>query len=1623
MNVYSFLKELKSKEVQLNLDNGKLEIQAPEGVLTSKVVEQLKNYKEEIIDLLKQVNNEDSLFEIPVATKKEYYPLSFSQNRLWVLDQFEQVGTVFNMAMHYWLHGTIDTILFKRAFEILVERHEILRTRFVYEEGQPYQKILENTNEGISFENLDYSNNEKPYQSVQAKAQEITAAKFNLEKDPLLKVAIIKVSSERYFLSLCIHHIISDEWSMNVLVHDVIAIYSGLKKGEEANLQPLRIHFKDYASWELENIENENTSKQYWLKNLEGTLPVLELASDYTRPVIQTYNGNEISVKISKENSLQFRELLENQGATLFMGVMSLVYTLLYKYSGQDDIILGAPVSGRKHPDLEEQIGFYVNTLALRQKIDGESDFSELLQQVKKNILNGYQHQSYPFDLLVNELDVQRNPSRSPLFDVMVVVQDQEKEHATKLENVIIEEAPLEKKQSKYDFTFWFKENREGELSIQIEYNTDIYKEQTIQGLGKHLRKLLEKVIIENNIPLNELTLIDEKSIQKIEKFNETDIAFPQNDSILDLFKNQVEKTPNTIAVVIDDKKITYKELDEISNQLTHVLDIKNGTLVPICVDRSLEMIIGILAILKSGGAYVPIDPELPQSRISYIIENTETTFVLTEKKYADCFNIPHINLDNKSIYENQPTSPPSIEIKKSSLAYVIYTSGSTGKPKGVKIDHAGIYNRLLWMKEYLDISVNDNILQKTNFSFDVSVWELLLPLICGARLVFSKPLGHKDTKYLKEVIKEKNITLIHFVPTMLSAFLMELNEEDEINSLCNVICSGESLPANTVKQFQAKLPKVRLHNLYGPTEASIDVTAIDLTNHQQGKITIGKPIANTKIHIVDSKGNIQPIGVKGELLIAGVQVAKGYVNNKDLTEQKFIDNPFNREDTNKVYKTGDYAKWLSDGNIEFLGRIDNQIKLRGYRIELSEIESLLQENSSVNQAVVIVKEDFILGYVTGKETINIDCLIELLRSKLPKYMVPAHIQQLNEFPLTHSGKLDKSSLPIPEGISTKIYIAPKTETEKQIAAIWSELLLASQVGVEDDFFELGGNSIKAIQFITKLKKEASLHTSIETIFKNPVLKDLASQITTVQTEINIPKIEKQEDYELSKAQRGTWIQVQKQPNAPMFNIFNIYKLKGKLNRTALQEAFNQLIAYHESLRTIFVKKGVEPRQKIVSSKAYNFSVAFKQAHESAAVLQEFTNHIFDLNKGPLFKVTVVQNDANNQELYFSIHHIISDEWSMQILVRDLVTYYNGLVQGSEIDLTPLPIQYKDYAAWQTKMLNSTQFEASGNYWKNHLLEAPRIELASDRPRPEVMSNRGLQYNVKFSKEASEGLKGICVTSGSTLFMGVSALVYALLYRYTGQSDITLGTPIAGRIHEDLENQIGLYINTLALRAKFSGEDNFQKLLADVKEVSIAGFSHQSYPFDVLVEKLESDLQKNRAPLFDVVVILQNVELQFMKSLKMEGIEIEGKDIDLKVSKSDLRFEFIEREGQIECGIEYSTDLYDEDRIIRMGNHLENLLAEILATPEVSMKELTYLGEEELSTTDWFSKSVATVVPQYIHKNFENIVNQYPSQTALIDVNGETTYEALNKFSNQLSNLLVDVDISVGDSIGVLLPS
>ncbi|WP_144219864.1 non-ribosomal peptide synthetase [Flavobacterium anhuiense] len=1123
MEFLSFFQRINKKGIKLVLKNGSLSIKSNTEI-DSGLLREIRENKPQIIEYLEKYQSENITKELlekyqgekiikKVLKKVTPYtrdslirvPLSFSQERLWFLDQL-QGSTEYHIPIVLRLEGALDVSILERTLKTIVSRHEVLRTILLSEEGVGYQQV-------IGWE--DWMLDQKKIKDaalLPSILQDYLQVSFDLSKDYKLRGCLYDLGDQKYVLACVFHHIASDGWSGGILVNEFMELYSAFESGREAVLPELSLQYSDYALWQRRYLEGSVLESQlsYWEEKLQE-VATLSLPTDYVRPSVQSTSGSSVSALLDKELSESLNGLCHKQGVTLFMLMLSAFKVLLSRYSGQDDICVGTPIANRTQSDLEGMIGFFVNTLALRSDLEGNPSFSELLGRVKQTTLEGYDHQLVPFEKVVEKVVSSRDMSMTPLFQVMFELQNKQISSGNEekeLKGLTISGHEYSSTTAQFDLTLNVSEGNNG-IALNMNYCTSLFDKATIERMLLHYQELLESIVFDVAQPvatLSMLTVAEEQQLLNV--FNNTSVAYPKDKTIVDLFEEQAGKTPDAVAVVYEGEELSYRQLNERSNQLGHYLreqGVQADTLVGICLERSQEMLIGILGILKSGGAYVPIDPDYPIERIDYMIKDAGIGLVLSSEtshnvmsKNPD-FSVLCMDKD-WDLVSGYPATKISNVLTASNLAYVIYTSGSTGTPKGVMNEHGGVVNRLLWTQSEYRLTADDSIVQKTSFSFDVSVWELLWSITCGAKLVFAKPEGHKDALYLKELIEDQNITTIHFVPSMLGVFL-GLIELGDCPSLQRVLCSGEALHMDHVNLFKEKFRNVRLDNLYGPTEAAIDVSSWEVPlEGSLSQVLIGKPITNTQIYILNNSLNLLPIGVAGELCIGGVQVARGYLNKEDLTNEKFIMNPFKEEE--RIYKTGDLARWLPDGNVEYIGRKDDQVKIRGYRIELGEIENALSCLPGVTQCCVLAKEDAsgskrLVGYVVPEGDFDKEVLQKELKLSLPEYMVPQLWVALDAIPLTGNGKLDKKSLPDPacSDLSGKEYVPPRNETEEKLAEIWQNLLGLEQVGIYDNFFELGGHSLLATRLVSMIRKEFEIEIIIKDVFEFTSIEELSTYL------------------------------------------------------------------------------------------------------------------------------------------------------------------------------------------------------------------------------------------------------------------------------------------------------------------------------------------------------------------------------------------------------------------------------------------------------------------------------------------------------------------------------------------------
>lgn len=1051
-------------------------------------------------------------FAIPQQAKEEPLPLSFAQERIWFLHQMLPESPGYNLPIAFRMVGDVNIPALEQSFTELMRRHAILRTTFPERNSKPVQVIAPASRHVLSVTDLRLFPEDEREEQLRLHAAEEYEQPFDPVKGPLFRTRLFQMADQEHLLLITMHHLITDGWSNGILIRELGELYAAFTVDQASPLPELSLQYADIANWERTRFQQGALEKDlaYWKNQLSGAPSVMQLPLDRPRPVIQTTSGAVYPFRAPEHILTNLQALCQREGVTSVMALLAAFKALLYRYTDQEDLVIGLPVFNRHHSETEGLIGLFVNTLVIRTSLADNPDFCTLLRRVRESILKAYEHQEYPFEKLVEALQPERDTSHTPLFQVMLSVGAGVDGHVA-WPGLTLQPYDVERASANFDLTLEIMGYGDG-LHFAFVYRTDLFDASTIERMTRHFCRLLEECVTQPDTRINVLPILSTDERQQIlEHWNDTQVTYPRVHCLHQLFEEQAERTPEAIALVYEGKQLTYRQLNQQANQLAHFLiaqGVQPGVLVGITLERSLEMVVGLLGILKAGGAYVPLDPTYPRERLAYMLRDANVPVLLTQERLLvelPASDAAVVCLDRDwTMVACHSEETPTLERDPEHLAYVIYTSGSTGKPKGAMNTHQAICNRLLWMQEQYQLHDQDRVLQKTPFSFDVSVWEFFWPLITGARLVVARPEGHKDASYLVDVITREEISTIHFVPSMLQIFLEEPGVEACV-SLQRVICSGEALSYDLQERFFER-SCAALHNLYGPTEAAVDVTfwACERGSARRS-VPIGHPVANTQIYILDQQLQPVPIGVAGELHIGGVQVGRGYLNRPELTAEKFIQEPFSQVPGACLYKTGDLARYLPDGTIEYLGRIDHQVKIRGLRIELGEIEAVLAEHPAVRDAVVVVKEIVpgdtrIFAYFTAYagQTPDISEIRGFLGTRLPEYMVPASFVLLESMPLTPSGKIDRKQLPDPDVTSfhaQKAFVAPKNDIERVIAEIWQEVLHISQVGTQDNFFELGGHSLLVTQVRVKVRERLSFDLSIIDAFRFTTVQALAQHI------------------------------------------------------------------------------------------------------------------------------------------------------------------------------------------------------------------------------------------------------------------------------------------------------------------------------------------------------------------------------------------------------------------------------------------------------------------------------------------------------------------------------------------------
>jgi len=1975
--------------------------------------------------LEKRLSGQDAETQtIPRRQTLSYAPLSFAQQRLWFLHQLEPDSIAYNMPTALRLTGRLNTDALEWSINEIIRRHEILRTTFRLIDNQPVQIIAEQLMLKLPVVDLQTAEEREVMRLATEEARRL----FDLETGPLVRARLLRLNAEEWVLIFTMHHIISDGWSMGVLVNEMAALYKSYIQDEPSPLAELPVQYADFAEWQREWLTQGNLERQlqYWKQQLGGELPILELPADGVRPPRQSFRGAVQRFTLSEELSAAIKNLGRQEGATLFMTLLAAFQSLLHRYTNQTDILVGTGIANRNRAELESLIGFFVNTLVLRTDFGGRPAFRELLGRVRDLTLEAYAHQDLPFERVVEELQPARDLSRNPIFQVSFALQNAPMQEL-ELPGLTLRTQEFETLTTRFDLEchMW---DVAGGLQGFFFYSTDLFDEATVERLIEHYRKFLEAVVANPDRRVSEVDFLTEDERRKLLfEWNEIQHPIARDICAHQLFEAQAAKTPGALAVEFAGEQLTYAELNERANQLAHqlrALGVGPEVLVGLSVERSLELVIGMLGILKAGGAYVPLDPSYPRERLQFMIEDAKPAVLLTPEGLS---TTDYHGSDPDLIRGFDPYDPRH-------PCYVIYTSGSTGLPKGVAITHGSLMNLITWHQRVYQVSASDRATQVAGLAFDASVWEMWPYLTAGASIHIADEETRLSPEKLIEWLDAKRIT-ISFLPTPLAEAVLEEQWPPEV-CLRTLLTGGDRLR----RAPRSGLP-FRVANNYGPTENTV-VTTWTFVNEEinNGSVTpppIGRPIDNAKVYVLDEELRLVPIGVIGELFVGGENLARGYLNNPDLTAERFIPNPFSVDPGERLYRTGDRVRLLGDGQIEFVGRVDEQVKVRGFRIELGEIEATLAEQEEIKEAVVVAREDSagekrLVAYVvpraesqsmdqerarleqqhldqwqtlyedtyahddtviadplfnitgwtssyTGEpippeemrewqqssvaqilelqpqrvleigcgtgllllqiaphcevytatdfspvaldyvrrqlpklgleesrvkllqrmahqfegieddsfdavllnsvvqyfpdldyflrvlegalkavkpggfvylgdlrnyrlleafhasvqmyqassstdsaalrqrvrrnieteeellldpalfaalrerfpkigaveiqlqrgrahneltrfryqvvlhlgetahvecptidwqtEKLNLDALRQLLmenkpemlgvqrvpnarvwaelrtteedaidpedvwslsetlpyevdvrwsdagageyfdivfhpqmtqitqinlrnlwistpkalalyannplhgrlahqlitrlrehlEEKLPDYMIPASFVLLDALPLTANGKVDRRALPAPDETRPEHgsdFVAPSTPIEELLGRLWAELLGIESVGMRDDFFALGGHSLLATRLVSRIRESFGVELPVRSLFETPTVRDLAGHVEaalrdrTGEQAPPIIRVSRDERLPLSFAQQRLWFLHELEPTSSFYNVPVAVRLRGRLQIDAMQRTLNEIVRRHESLRTSFPTIDAQPVQSIAPALALELPLidlsTFREderEHEAQRRATEEARMPFNLATGPLIRASLVRLGAEDHVLLVTMHHIVSDGWSMGVLIKEVGALYRAYIEDKSSPLAELPVQYADFAVWQRRWLAGEVFETHLRYWRRQLGgELPVLNLPIDKPRPEVQSFRGSSQSLQLPVPVAAALNTLSKREGVTLFMLLLAAFKALLSRYTEQSDIVIGSPIANRNRVELEGLIGFFVNTLALRTDLSGNPTFRELVRRVRAVALEAYAHQDMPFEQLVEQMQPERTMSRNPLFQVMFQMENTPKE---ELPLPGLVLSPVEVERVTTQFDLSFDVMENDEGLVVVAEYSTDLFNEATISSMLRRWRILLEGIVANPDARLDELPLLtdAEREQLLDGWNETRKTFPAERSLQELFEAQVAARPGALAVFSDQEQLTFAELNRRANWLAHLLAARGVGPESLVGLYL--
>jgi amino acid adenylation domain-containing protein len=1586
------------------------------------------------------------LLTAETAAEIRFGPLSYGEERLWFLNRLTPGSPVYCQTGAARLLGRLDEAAFHRAHDEIVRRHEILRTRFPEIRGQPMRVV--GPPKPVEVHRVDLAH--LPPVQLQREVQDRISAQsqtvFDPARGPMFRSTLIRLNDREHVFVFTLHHMIADGWSMGVFLREAIAVYASLGTNSSPDLPRLPMQYGDYARWQRQSLHREIFPPQldYWQRRLRGA-PPLEMPTDFLRPARQSFRGSISEFEIGPELHDRVKTVAAQETATPFAALLSCFYVLLHHYTGSDDLSVGTPIANRHRGAVSALIGFFVNTLVLRTRLTRKDTFRTLVRRVRDTVLEAQAHQDLPFEHLVDAVEPARDLSRNPLFQTMFVLQNMP---LPKLEFAGLDVVPLRVDcgTSKFDLTL-FLEPHDAGMHGRWEYGTDLYLADTIERFTRHYLCLLDRLTADPSRQFADVSPLSESErTQVLVQWNCTPSLDAADRCLHELFEEQVARSPDSAAVSCDEGTWTYRELNQLANRLARRLrseGVGPGAAVAVCAPRSCELVAALLAIMKAGGAYLPVDPDDPDERIAGILAEAGVRLALIAPAFRPRLPplaVPCVDLASAA---GQGDSADNLDAAATSRspAYIIYTSGSTGRPKGVMIPHGGVCNRLRWMQSTYPLAADDCVLQKTPYTFDVSVWEFFWALLCGARLVLAKPGGQQDPHYLADLMRRHQVTTVHFVPSMLRAFLDA--EQGPCPALRRAFCSGEALGTDLARWFYRQFD-AELHNLYGPTECSVDATAFAVPRDLRASaVPIGRPIANAQAYILDRQGEPVACGVPGHLHLAGAGLALGYVRRPDLTAAAFAPNPFGPAGS-RLYRTGDLARYGSDGNIVFLGRIDHQVKVRGMRIELGEVEAALANHPDVQETIVVARPDHhgearLVAYVVQRP--GAEWAPERLRShlecRLPASMIPSVFCALQATPRTSSGKIDRRSLPAPEwtaAASRSHYLPPRNATEAALAEIWAEVLGVPRIGIHDNFFDLGGHSLCAIQIISRVRERFQFDLPVNVIFARATIAELALMIerrdVTGDAEMVavIPKIARDGFLPVSFAQERLWFLQRLDPTNPVYNLPLAVRLTGTLNRAALETALRELVARHEALRTCFREQDGVAMQQIMATVSLNvawqdLSSLDERARRAEVERQcrEEPQRSFNPSIAPLLRACVLRLGECEHVLLITTHHLVCDGWSAGILLAEFAAAYEAENDQPPLALPAPAIQYADFAAWQRQQ-GPHATAAALAYWQGRLAGSNQVlNLPTDRPRRAVGKFVGRHLYFALDEGVVRELRAWGRQRNVTLFSILASAFAALLARWTGQNDLCFGVPVAGRTHRSLEGVVGHFVNVLILRADICDNPSLTDLVRRIHSEVLEALAHQELPFERLVQHLQPDRDLSRNPLYQAMFILQNAPLP---KVKLPGLEISVIDLETGVAKVDLTVSLAELGDRIEGFFEYDATLFDDSSIAGMLTYFRSVLNALISFPHLRLEDVEGLSAEERRAVVGEANRTRRVWPA-CERVWDWVLQQAratPGAQALSDGSGSVSYGELADHVACRSAQLQARGVGPGTRVAVCLP-